>query len=355
MEIGLLSLGDLLDDPVTGVRLTPAQRHRSLVDQAVTAEAVGLHAVHLGEHHACDYVLSAPPVVLAAIGERTSTLRLSTGVTLAANLDPVRVAEDYATVDALSDGRVEIVAGRGNAFRHTYELFGQDPDDARRRFDEAVELLLRLLREEDVTWTGETRAPLDGVTVHPRPTGELPVWVGGGLSPESAALAARLGCPIMLPSVFAAPEVFAPAAEAYRTAWTESGRDPADAVVGACCHMWIAPTSAGAREAFLPRYARYWGFVDELIRASSGFSMHPDPEAFLDGPAIVGSPAEVVDRLGRWRELLGVDRQICMFDLGGMPLADVLASIELLGSEVLPQLDPPRQPGRIGDGAGATG
>lgn len=338
MEIGLLSLGDLLADPVTGHLATPAERHRSLVDQAVVAEAVGMAAVHLGEHHACDYVLSAPPVVLAAIGERTSTLRLSTGVTLAANLDPVRIAEDYATVDALSGGRVEIVAGRGNAFRHTYDLFGQDPDDARRRFDEGAELLLRLLREEDVSWTGATRTPLQGVTVHPRPTGSMPVWVGGGLSPESAVLAARLGCPLMLPSVFAAPEVFAPAAEAYRMAWAEAGRDPEEAVVGACCHMWVASTSARARAEFLPRYARYWDFVDELITVSSGFSMHPDAEAFLDGPAIVGSPAEVVDRLGRWRELLGVERQICMFDLGGMPLPEVLASIELLGAEVLPQL-----------------
>lgn len=339
MEIGLMSLGDLLRDPVTGELATPAERHRSLVEQAAVAEGAGLTSVHLGEHHACDYILSSPPVVLAAIAERTSTMRLSTGVTLAANLDPVRIAEDYATVDALSGGRAEIVAGRGNAFRHTYDLFGQDPDDARRRFDEGVELLLRLLREEDVSWEGATRSPLDGVTVHPRPTGELPVWVGGGLSPESAVLAAGLGCPLMLPSVFAPPEVFAPAAEAYRAAWADAGRDPADAVVGACCHAWVAPTSTAAREAFLPRYTHYWDFVDELITASSGFSMNPDAEAFLDGPAIVGSPAEVVDRLGRWHELLGHDRHIAMFDLGGMPLPDVLASIELLGADVLPQLD----------------
>lgn len=339
MEIGLLSLGDLLEDPVTGVRPTHAERHRSLVEQAVVAEDAGFVSVHLGEHHACDYVLSAPPVVLAAIGERTTRLRLSTGVTLAANLDPVRIVEDYATVDALSGGRVEIVAGRGNAFRHTYDLFGQDPDDARRRFDEGVELLLRLLREEEVTWTGVTRPPLDGVTVQPRPTGPLPVWIGGGLSPDSAVLAARLGCPLMLPSVFAAPEVFAPAADAYRAAWSEAGRDPADALIGACCHLWAADTTAQARAAFLPRYAHYWDFVDELIRSSSGFSMNPDPAALLDGPAVVGSPAEIVDRLGRWQELLGLHRQICMLDLGGMPTADVLAAIELVGAEVLPQLD----------------
>ncbi len=345
MEIGLLSLGDLLDDPVTGLRPTPSERHRSLVEQAVVAESAGLHAVHLGEHHACDYVLSAPPVVLAAIGERTSALRLSTGVTLAANLDPVRIAEDYATVDALTDGRVEIVAGRGNAFRHTFELFGQDPDDARRRFDEGVELLLRLLREEHVTWSGETRAPLDGVTVRPRPTGELPVWIGGGLSPESAMLAARLGCPLMLPSVFGEPKHFAPAADAYRTAWAAAGRDPADAMVGACCHMWIAATTASARSAFLPRYEHYLSFVRELIQSSSGFTIHVDAATFLDGPAIVGSPAEVVDRLGQWRELLGVERQICMFDLGGMPLPDVLGAIELLGADVLPQLDDAGQSG----------
>ncbi|MGB5757157.1 MAG: LLM class flavin-dependent oxidoreductase, partial [Acidimicrobiales bacterium] len=193
-----MSLGDLLPDPATGTTVSEAQRHRSLVDQAVQAERLGFTSIHLGEHHFSDYMLSAPPVVLAAIGERTTTLRLSTAVTLAGNLDPVRVAEDYATVDVLSGGRVEIVAGRGSLFTKTYQGFGHDVETARQRYDESVNLLVRLLREEDVTWDGSFRTPLQRHTTRPRPAGQMPVWIGAG-SKESATLAADIGGRLMLP------------------------------------------------------------------------------------------------------------------------------------------------------------
>ena len=144
MDVGLLTLGDLITDPLTGARRTHAERHRNVVDQAVLAEQVGFTSFHVGEHHFCDYILSSPPVVLAAIAERTTTLRLSTGVTLGVNLDPVRLAEDYATVDVLSGGRVEPCIGRGTFFPHTFAGFGQDPRNARAMFAEHLELLLAL-------------------------------------------------------------------------------------------------------------------------------------------------------------------------------------------------------------------
>jgi len=273
---------------------------------------------------------------LSAIGERTSSLKLSTAVTLAGNLDPVRVAEDYATVDVLSGGRVELVLGRGNLFQRTYEGFGQAVSTARERYDESVGLLVRLLSEENVTWDGEFRPPLRGHTTRPRPLSSVPVWIGAG-SRGSAELAADLGCWLMLPSVFGKPETFSPIVDIYRERWESTGRDWADARVGACSHTHVAPTGAEAKSGWEPYYRNYWDFVGSLL---SGTGMWPafDFEELLSGPAICGSPGEVVDRIGRWDELLGLDRHLFMFDLGGIDERSLRSTIELFGSEVAPQL-----------------
>ena len=205
MDVGLLTLGDLITDPVTGVRRSHAQRHRNLVEQAVVAEGAGFHSVHLGEHHFCDYILSSPAVVLAAIAERTSTIRLSTGVALGANNDALRLAEDYATVDALSGGRVEPCVGRGTFFPHTYHAFGQDPHHAKDMFADNLEILVRVWEGEAVNWSGSIRPPLRALTVNPRPVQQPrpPIWAGVGASPDSVDLAARLGLWLMLPTKWA--------------------------------------------------------------------------------------------------------------------------------------------------------
>lgn len=338
LQTGLLSLGDLLPDPNTGVCRTEAARHRSLVDQAMLAEEIGMHAVHLGEHHGSSYQLSAPAVVLAAIGERTSRLRLSTGVTLLANLDPFRVAEDYATVDLLSGGRAEIVAGRGSLFARTFEIFNQDPSASRSLFTDHVELLLALLRGENVH--AEGLRPLHGETSRPRPFGDLPVWIGGGSSQTSVDFAARLGCPLMLPSVFGPLEAFVPLVERYREQWAAHGHAGAP-VVGACAHTHVAPTSQGGRERFRVWYENYWNWVQELIVSYTPKAprLTFDYENLTSGPAIVGSPQQVLERICSARQQLDLDRMIFMFDLGGIPDADLLASINLFGSDVLPHLD----------------
>ena len=336
LEIGLMSLGDLVADPHTGDRMTEAERHRQIVDQAVAAESLGFTSVHLGEHHFSDYMLSSPPVVLSAIGERTTTLGLSTAVTLAGNLDPVRVAEDYATVDVLHGGRVELVLGRGNLFVKTYEGFGQPLDTARGRYDEAVPLLARLLREENVTWSGEFRPPLSEHTTRPRPHGDMPIWIGAA-SRGSAELAADLGCSLMLPSVFGRPEMFAPIAEVYRERWEANGHELAEARVGACCHIHVGPTTAEARATFEPHYAAYWDFVGELLGGAGTWPPF-DFDELLSGPGFCGSPAEIVDKIEHWRDFFGLDRHLCMFDLGGMPTPTVMGALERFGTDVLPQL-----------------
>jgi alkanesulfonate monooxygenase SsuD/methylene tetrahydromethanopterin reductase-like flavin-dependent oxidoreductase (luciferase family) len=339
LEFGLLSLGDRLADPNTGACRTESERHRSIVDQAVLAERMGFASIHVGEHHLNDYMVSAPPVLLAAIGERTERLVLSTGVTLMASLDPLRAAEDYSTLEVLNPGRVEVTAGRGGFFQKTFNAFGLDPAASAELFAENVELFIELVTGDDVTWEGRFRSPLERVTIRPRPTGRLPVWIGGGASRRTLDLAARLGCPLVLPSVFAPPEDFVPAVEYYRERWSEAGHGT-EAVIGACSHCHVAPTSAGARRDFAVWYEHYWNWVQGVIRefTPQARSLDFDFENLSAGPAIVGSPAEVVDRIGHWRDLFGLSRHLVMFDLGGIPDDRLLATIELFGSEVIPQI-----------------
>lgn len=340
LEIGLLSLGDCLDDPVGGGRPTPAARHRAIVESAVLGEQLGFDSVWLGEHHFCDYVLSAPPVVLAAIAARTERLRLGTGVTLLANLDPVRVAEDYATLDGISGGRVELVAGRG-ILADTYEAFGQKADESRERFRENLELLRRLWTETDVTWSGRFRAPLERVTVEPRPVQRPhpPLWIGGGSSLHSVDLAAELGLPLMLPSVLAPPIRFAPLVERYRARAAAAGHVPR---VGACNHVHVGPSSQEARERWRPYYLNYLAFVDriwtrrELVHPGARIEM--DYDRLLGGVALCGSPDEVAERILATREALGLDVQLLMFDLGGLPEPALRETLERFGTAVLPRL-----------------
>lgn len=347
LDVGLLSLGDLITDPVTGERRTPAQRHRNLVEQAVVAEAVGMNRVHLGEHHLCEYILASPTVVLGAIAERTSKVRLSHGVALGVNNSPIRLAEDFSTLDALSAGRAEPCLGRGNYFPHVYTAFGQDPADAAGVFAEHVELVVRLLGEESVTWSGRHHPPLNGVTLHPRPTQlpRPPIWVGAGGSLGSVQLAGRLGLWVMLPTVFGSVDMFRPAVEAYRAAWAEAGHDPAGARIGACTHLWVAPSSQQARAQWEARYRAYIEWVNELVAWSTGRPLAGfgafDFDQRTSQSAVCGSPAEVTDRLGSIAEALSLDTSIVMLDMGGMPDAELFPAIELFGAEVLPHLAAP--------------
>jgi alkanesulfonate monooxygenase SsuD/methylene tetrahydromethanopterin reductase-like flavin-dependent oxidoreductase (luciferase family) len=352
MECGLLVLGDHLPNPHTGERLSQAERHRQIVELAVRGEEIGLGSVWLGEHHGCDYILSSPPVVLAAIAERTRRMRLGTGVTLLGTLDPLRAAEDYATVDVLSGGRVEVVAGRG-VLRRTYADFGLDPDRSREAFEEKVELLLRLWREEDVRSDGRHRAPLAGVTAQPRPLQRPhpPVWIGGGSSFDSIDLAARLGLALMLPSVLGPPEAFVLHVERYRERFVPGPAGGAPRV-GACSHVHVARDGRAARARWEPYHMGYIRWVLLELMPWGGLNIGPsglrpppptaapDFETLCRGPSICGSPAEVADRIGAIRERLGVDLHIAMFDHGGIPEPELQDALELYGKEVLPQLAP---------------
>lgn len=355
MKLGLMSLGDSITDPHTGGQSPDGERHRMIVEAAALAEEVGFTSVNIGEHHGIDYVYSCPPVVLAAIAERTSRLRLSTAVTLAANLDPWRMAEDYATVDVLSGGRVEIVAGRGNFFASTYGLFGQDVDQSREVFDEAIELLLALWTSgEHVSWQGEFRPPIVDQELHPRPVQlpHPPVWIGGGSSPETAELAARLGLRLMLPSAFGNPAAFRGVVDHYLEAFSGAGHAHGP-VLGACWHVNVARTSQAAHARWEPRYHQYHAWMQALLKRVNPnlppYLLKPFDYEWLttSGPAIVGSPAEVADRLSAMAELLGADTHLLYLDMGGMPPEELREMVELIGSDVIPQLEEIEEPAAL--------
>lgn len=345
MKLSLMTLGDVVADPVTGHTPTAAERHRAIVESAAVADEAGFEGVHIGEHHGLEYSTSAPPVILAAIGERTSTLRLSTAVTLAANLDPIRVAEDYATVDALSGGRCEVVVGRGNFFVSTYTLFGQLLEDSHELFAQNVELLAQLWSGKQVDWSGSRhRAPITEFVLQPAPVGTMPIWVGGGASESSTELAARLGLDLMLPSAFGNPQMFKPVVESYREKFASYGH-PRQPRVGACWHVNVAKTSQAARERWEPRYRAYFELMNAVIPR-----VNPDPPPFIGkpfdfgflttkGPAVVGSPAEVAERLGAWSDLLTSDTNLIYIDMGGQPAHEYRDMVELIGSDLIPQLN----------------
>jgi alkanesulfonate monooxygenase SsuD/methylene tetrahydromethanopterin reductase-like flavin-dependent oxidoreductase (luciferase family) len=345
MKLSLMTLGDLVTDPVTGTRETPAERHRAIVEAAAVADGVGFHGVHIGEHHGLEYLFSAPPVILSAISERTRRLRLSTAVTLAANLDPVRAAEDYATVDVLSGGRCEVVVGRGNFFVSTYSLFGQDIEDSHELFRDNVELLVQLWSGKEINWPGSAhRAAIEEFVLQPPPVGGLPLWIGGGASESTAELAARLGLDLMLPSAFGNPEMFRSVVDTYRERFASYGH-PRQPRVGACWHVNVAETSQAARDRWEPRYRAYFELMKEIIPR-----VNPDPPAFIRkpfdfdfltsrGPALVGSPDEVADRLNSSAAMLTADTNLIYIDMGGQPAGEFRDMVDLIGSQVIPQLD----------------
>jgi alkanesulfonate monooxygenase SsuD/methylene tetrahydromethanopterin reductase-like flavin-dependent oxidoreductase (luciferase family) len=341
MEIGLVSLGDWLPDPVTGRRISQVDRFRQIVELGVLADELGFVTFHVGEHHFSEYAVSSPAVMLAAIAERTTSVRLSTAVSLLPHHDAVRVAEDYATVDVLSSGRVEMIAGRGVYHEH-YQHFGGSWDESDAMLSESVDLLRQLWSNERVSWRGTWRGPLDDVTVHPRPVQQPhpPVWLSAS-SLASVVRAVSLGCPIMIPTISTGVALPAELAAAYRRDWLLAGRDPADAHVGLHVHLHVgASTTAEARQFWAPYQESYLGWVLREIRGKSG----PLPATLLvgDDPAAQGVCADIDDtyaELARRCEAIGqVDRVLVQCDQGGLPAEETTAAIRRFATDVVPRL-----------------
>lgn len=321
-------------DPHTGAT-TPADRKlREIVDTAVLAEELGFAGYGVGERHGGVSLASSPAVILAAIAERTSRIKLFTTLTVISIADPVRVAEDYATVDQLSRGRLQLMVGKGNDPRH-FPLFGLDEERQWDYQEEKFELLRKLWYEENVTWSGEFRSPLKDVTTLPRPYHARPrIWHGSATSTQSTELAAKWGDPLFTANGFHPIEKYAALVDHYRRRWEEHGRDPRDAIVGSGAGgCYVARTSQEA----VARYRPYWNAISPEAAQHNKSPFGSLEDTIERGTALVGSPAQIVDKIGRYHEAYG--HQLQGIGVEGLSTAESRSVLELFASDVIPQVD----------------
>jgi probable LLM family oxidoreductase len=337
LELGLYTFADITPDPATGKAVSVAERYREIMEAAKLADQAGLDVFGVGEHHRLDIAISTPAVVMAAIGAATKRIRLTSAVTILSTQDPVVVFEDFATADLLSEGRAEIIAGRG-AFVESFPLFGLSLDDYDALFAEKLDLLLKLNGAPRATWEGRFRPALKDAEISPRPhQGRLPIWLGVGGNPESALRAGRLGLPLALANISQPPKNFEGQIAAYREAGLAAGHERGALRVAIAAHLHVAKDSARARDGFFPHYAAY--FRDHAPKATYRTDVPRsefDKRAAPAGPLFVGSPQEIVDKIGYERELFGHQRFLAQIDIGGVPFKTVAGMIELLAAEVLP-------------------
>jgi probable LLM family oxidoreductase len=330
LEIGAYTFADV------GPGIGPEERLRNLLEEIELADRIGLDVFGVGEHHRPDYAVSAPAVALAAGAARTERIRLTSAVTVLSSDDPVRVFQQFATLDLLSGGRAEIMAGRGS-FIESFPLFGFDLDDYDELFEEKLLLLLQLIEQERVTWSGRHRAPIEDRGVYPRPAqARLPVWIAVGGTPRSVARAGVLGLPLAVAIIGGEPARFAPLVELYRDAARQAGRDPAELPVSINSHTYVAETGEQAADEFFPAYSSMMTRIGRergwppLTREQFDRGRAPG------GHLLVGSPQEVADKILAQHELFGHDRFLAQMSLGPLPHAHAMRSLELLGTEVAP-------------------
>ena len=336
MQLGIYSFGETFVDPVTGRAPDAGQRLRELVEEIELADAVGLDVFGVGEHHRPDYAVSSPAVVLAAAASRTKRIRLTTAVTVLSSDDPVRVFQDFATLDQLSEGRAEITAGRGS-FVESFPLFGYNLDDYNELFTEKLDLLLRLRDEERVSWAGQHRAALDDQPIYPRPyQNRLPIWVAIGGTPSSAARAARLGLPMAVAIIGGEPVRFAPLLDYYRDQATRAGRDPASLPISINSHGFVAETTEQAAEDFfLPLKS-----VMDRLGSERGWAPMSrgdyDQQRGPSGALLVGSPEQVAEKILFQHTIFRHQRFLLQVSVGPTPHAKIMKAIELFGTRVAP-------------------
>jgi probable LLM family oxidoreductase len=325
VELGLITFADVGS-------LSPEQRLKNLLEEAKLADELGLDVFGVGEHHRADFAVSAPAVALAAIAAQTERIRLTSAVTVLSSDDPVRVFEEFATVDLISGGRAEIMAGRGS-FTESFPLFGHDLDDYDELFAEKLELLLELRSSERVTWQGRHRAPLHEQGVWPRPVqSPIPVWIAVGGTPASVARAGMLALPLTIAIIGGQPERFVPLVDLYRRAATESGHDAAALPLAINTHAFVGDD----QHAFAPHYM---AMMSRIGRERGWPPMGRDQYLALRSPRgalAVGEPEEVAAKLLYEHELFGHQRYLAHMSVGAVAHADVLRSIERFATEVAP-------------------
>lgn len=334
IELGLDTFGDVTSAG-PGRLLSQAQVLRNVVEEGVLADEAGVDFIGVGEHHREDFAVSAPEIVLAAIAARTRRIRLGSSVTVLSSDDPIRVFQRFSTIDAISNGRAEVILGRGS-FIESFPLFGFDLEQYEELFEEKLNLFVELLKQKPVTWSGKTRSPLQKQPVYP-PTesGTLRTWIGSGGSPESVIRAAHYGLPLMLAIIGGEPRRFAPLADLYERALRESGHDIAP-IIGVHSPGFVGRNDAEARDLIWPHYSamqtrigreRGWG---PMTRAMFDHAAGPD------GALFVGTPETVAAKIVKVVKTLHLSRFHLKYSLGTLPHEHLMKSIELYGTRVVP-------------------
>jgi probable LLM family oxidoreductase len=325
MELGVATFADLSGS------ISGEQRMRDLLEEVELAEQVGLDVFGIGEHHRRDFAVSAPAVALAAAAARTERIRLTSAVTVLSSDDPVRVFQEFATVDLISNGRAEIMAGRGS-FTESFPLFGYELDDYDDLFAEKLDLLLRIRESVHVTWSGRHRAPLRDAGVWPRPVQDpLPVWIAVGGTPQSVVRAGTLGLPLTIAIIGGEPARFAPLVDLYRAAASEAGHDPATLPLGINTHAFV-----GDDAAFAPHYMAMMARIGRERGWPPMTRPQYDALKAPNGALAAGSPDQVAEKLLYEHELFGHQRYLAQMSVGAVEHRDVLRSIERFGTEVAP-------------------
>jgi probable LLM family oxidoreductase len=339
MEIGIFSFGETRIDPENGRQLEAGERLRRLVEEIELADQVGLDVFGVGEHHRADYAVSAPAIVLAAAAARTENIRLTPSVSVLSSDDPVRVFQDYATLDRISGGRAEIMVGRGS-FTESFPLFGQDLEDYEELFAKKLELLLALRDvgpDASVSWTGRLRPSIDHRGVFPRPEQDpIPVWVAVGGTPRSVVRAGTLGLPMALAIIGGAPARFAPMVDLYRQAGARAGHSQEDLRISINAHGFIAEEAAHAAAVAVPPFLATMNRIGRERGWPPMAAGQLEAEAGLHGALVLGNPEQVVEKILHQHEIFGQDRYLIQLTVGPVPRKDVLRAIELLGTEVAP-------------------
>lgn len=338
MEFGIYTFADLKIDPGTGKPLGTHQRMSDLLEEIRLADELGLDVFGIGEHHRPDYAVSSPAVVLAAAAVLTSRIRLSSAVTVLSSEDPIRVFQQFATVDQLSAGRAEIMVGRGS-FIESFPLFGYDLRDYNALFEEKLNMLLELNRTDHLTWQGTHTQSVKNAGIYPRPFQEhLPLWQAAGGTPESAIRAARLGLPLALAIIGGTPEHFVPFIRLYKENWAKNQPAEKPFQLGINSHVYIAEDSAQAADEFYPSYAAVMNRIGKERGWQPLSRQQFDHMRGPGGSLLVGSPREVAEKILYEYELFGHTRFLAQMSLGTMPHAKILKSTELFANRVIPEV-----------------
>ncbi len=336
MELGLYTFGDVGTDPRTGRKIGPAERLKNLIEEIELADQVGLDVFGLGEHHRPDYAVSAPAIVLAAAAARTKKIRLTSAVTVLSSDDPIRVFQQYSTIDLISGGRAEIMAGRGS-FIESFPLFGYDLDDYDALFSEKLAMLMKLREGERLDWPGTEHTPkVAGRGIHPQPERQLPLWIAVGGTPQSVARAGALGLPLALAIIGGEPARFAPFFQLYRESARRAGHAPEKLATSINVHGYVGETLDKANEDF---YAAQKDVMDRIGRERGwGPSARSQYDAAVSprGNLFVGNPQMVIDKILANHEIFGFDRFLLQMAIGVIPHDRMLKAIELYGTKVAP-------------------